>query len=192
MAKREKKATEFKLGPKTRASYLHVLEKTSVEGGKPHYSGCFIFPKNDKKSVESVKNAIKAAYEAGESILKGNAKNVPPLSSLKNPLRDGDAEYPDREEYRGCYFINANNYNRRPGVFDKEFQPLDDPEEVYSGMYVKVFGNCYAFNHGVNKGIALSLEHIMKVADGERFGGSYVSPEDAFGDDDDEDEDFLS
>ena len=190
MAKREKKPTEFVLGPRTRASYVHLLEKAAIEGGKPHYSCCFLIPKDDTKTVEAVKAAFKAAYEAGESVLKGTGKSMPSLASLNKPLRDGDEEYPDREEYRGCYFINANNYNRRPGIFDREFQPITDPDEIYSGMYVKAFCSCYAFNHGVNKGIAFSLEHVMKVADGERLGGSFISPEDAFGDEDDED--FLS
>ena len=107
---------------------------------------------------------------------------------MKSPLRDGDAEFPDIEEYKGCYFINANNYNRRPTIIDTEFNPIDDPSEVYSGMYCKAFCNAYVFNRGVNKGIALSLEHVMKVADGERLGGAATSVEDAFGDD----EDFLS
>lgn len=190
MSKREIRPTEFRLGPKTRASYVHVLEKTSLEGSKPYYSCQFLIRKDDKKSVDAVKRALKAAYEEGKNVLKGDSKNPPEFSSLRSLLRDGDEEHPDREEYRGCYFINAKNYNRRPGVFDTSFQPLDDPEEVYSGMYVKAFCNCYAFNRGVNKGLAISLEHIMKVADGERLGGSYISPEDAFGDD--EDEDFLS
>ena len=109
--------------------------------------------------------------------------------ALKSPLRDGDIEFPDREEYRGCYFLNANNYNRRPTVVDAEFNPIENPEEIYSGMYCKAFCNAYAFNMGLNKGIALSLEHVMKVADGERLGGAFTSVEEAFSEDE---EDFLS
>lgn len=190
MAKREKKPTEFTLGPRTRASYIHVFEKTCIEGGKPHYSCSFIIPKDDKKSVEAVRKALRAAYDEGKDKLK-TGKTIPPFESIKSPLRDGDIEHPDREEYRGCYFINANNYNRRPGVFDKEYAPITDPDEVYSGMYVKAFCNCYAFNYGVNKGLTFSLEQIMKVADGEPFGGRAISPEEAFGDDDEEEENFL-
>ena len=185
----KKKATEFVLGPKTRASYAHLLEKISVKGGKEHYSCSFLIRKDDEKSVEAVKRAIMAAYEEGKDKLKGTGKTVPPFEALKSPLRDGDIEFPDRAEYRGCYFLNANNYNRRPTVVDTECKPIEDPEEIYSGMYCKAFSNAYAFNMGLNKGIALSLEHVMKVADGERLGGTFTSVEDAFGEDE---EDFLS
>ena len=185
-----KKATSFTLGAKTRASYAHLFEKTSVNGGNPHYSCSFLIRKDDTKSVNAVKAAIKAAYDEGINTLKGTAKTAPSFESLKSPLRDGDQEFPDRPEYKGCYFINANNYNRKPTVIDSEFKPIDDPEEVYSGMYCKAHCNAYAFNRGVNKGIAFGLEHVMKVADGERLGGSYTSVQEAFADDDDED--FLS
>ena len=184
-----RRATEFVLGPKTRASYVHLLEKTSVDGGKAHYSCMFLIRKDDTKSVEAVKRAIAAAYEEGKDKLKGTGRAVPTLESLKSPLRDADAEFPDREEYRGCYFLNANNYNRRPTLVDSELKAIEDPDEIYSGMYCRASCNAYAFNRGVNKGIAIGLEHVMKVADGERLGGSYTSVEDAFGE---EDEDFLS
>lgn len=183
-----KRATEFVLGPKTRASYVHLLEKTSVDGGKAHYSCMFLIRKDDKKSVEAVKRAIAAAYEEGKDKLKGTGRAVPSLDSLKSPLRDGDEEFPDREEYRGCYFLNANNYNRRPTLVDTEMNPIEEPDEIYSGMYCKASCSAYVFNRGVNKGIAIGLNHVMKVADGERLGGSYTSVEEAFGEDD---EDFL-
>ena len=185
----KKKATEFVLGPKTRASYVHLLEKTSVRGGKEHYSCSFLISKEDEKSVEAVKRAIKAAYEEGKDKLKGTGKTAPAFETLKSPLRDGDIKFPDRGEYKGCYFLNANNYNRRPTVVDAEFNPIENPEEIYSGMYCKAFCKAYAFNMGLNKGIALSLEHVMKVADGSRLGGAFTSVEDAFSEDE---EDFLS
>ena len=183
-----KKATEFLLGPKTRACYVHLMDKTSVNGGNPHYSCCFLIRKDDAKTVESVKKALRAAYDEGQDTLKGTGKTVPTFEALKSPLRDGDVEHPDREEYKGCYFINANNYNRKPTVVDTEMNPIEDPNEIYSGMFCKAFCSAYVFNRGVNKGIAVSLEHVMTVSDGERLGGSPTSVTDAFSDD----EDFLS
>ena len=181
-----KKPTEFMLGSRTRASYVHLLDQTSVDGGKPHYSCSFLIPKDDAKSIEAVKKALRAAYDEGQEKLKGTGKTVPAFESLKNPLRDGDAEFPDRPEYKNCYFLNANNYARKPGVVDTELNEIIDPDEIYSGMYCKAFCSAYVFNRGVNKGIAISLEHVMKVGDGERLGGSPTSIKDAFGDDDEE------
>ena len=53
-------------------------------------------------TVQKIKAAIQAAYEEGESKLKGSSRSVPPLSALKNPLRDGDMERPDDEAYRNA------------------------------------------------------------------------------------------
>ena len=51
---------------------------------------------------------IMAAYEEGQGKLKGNGRSVPPLSAIKNPLRDGDTERPDDPASAGCYFINTS------------------------------------------------------------------------------------
>lgn len=40
--------------------------------------------------MEKIKAAIQAAYEEGQSKLKGNGKSVPALSAIKTPLRDGE------------------------------------------------------------------------------------------------------
>lgn len=86
-----------------------MWDPKSINGGAPKYSVSLIIPKSDTATVEKIKAAIQAAYEDGESKLKGNSKTVPALSVLKTPLRDGDLERPDDEAYKGCYFINANS-----------------------------------------------------------------------------------
>ena len=50
-----------------------------------------------------------AAYTLGEAKLRGTGRTVPPLSSLKQPLRDGDTERPDDPVYAVCWFMNANS-----------------------------------------------------------------------------------
>ena len=79
--------------------------------------------------IEKIKAAIQAAYEEGESKLKGNGKTVPALTAIKTPLRDGDTERPDDPAYAGAYFVNANS-NERPGVVDRRRVPITDPLEV--------------------------------------------------------------
>lgn len=88
-------------GPNTRWSYANVWEPKSINGGTPKYSVSLIIPKSDTVTVAKVKAAIEAAYKECEAKLKGNSKSVPPLSAIKTPLRDGDAERPDDEAYRG-------------------------------------------------------------------------------------------
>ena len=81
-------------GVNTRWSYANVWEPKSINGGTPKYSVSLIIPKSDTKTVEKIRAAIKAAYEEGESKLKGNGRTVPALEAIKTPLRDGDLERP--------------------------------------------------------------------------------------------------
>ena len=174
-------------GVKTRWSYANVWEPKSINGGAPKYSVSLIIPKSDVKTVEALKNAIQAAYDEGQSKLKGSSKSVPALSSIKNPLRDGDAERPDDEAYKDSFFINANSATA-PGIVDAARQPILEHSEVYSGVYGRASINLYAFNSNGNKGIACGLNNLQKISDGEPLGGK-TRAEDDFAD---EDEDFLS
>lgn len=175
-------------GPDTRWSYANVWEPKSINGGTPKYSVSLIIPKSDKVTVEKIKKAIQAAYEEGQSKLKGNGKTVPALSVLKTPLRDGDLERPDDEAYANSYFINANSATA-PGIVDADRNTIIDRSEVYSGVYGRASINLYAFNSNGNKGIACGLNNLQKIKDGEPLGGKSRA-EDDFAID--EDDDFLS
>jgi len=181
--------TKVITGPTTRWSYANVFEPKAINGGTPKYSVSLIIPKSDKKTIQKVKAAIQAAYEEGQSKLKGNGKTVPSLSVLKTPLRDGDLERPDDEAYANAYFINANSTNP-PGIVDADRNPIIDRAEVYSGVYGRASINMYAFNTNGNKGIACGLNNLQKISDGEPLGGMTRAADD-FADEDEGDEDFL-
>ena len=180
--------TKVITGPKTRWSYANVWDPKSINGGTPKFSVSLIIPKSDKKTVEAIKAAIQAAYEEGESKLKGNGKTVPVLSVLKTPLRDGDLERPDDEAYANSYFVNANS-GTAPGIVDADRQPIIDHSEVYSGVYGRASINFYAFNSNGNKGIACSLNNLQLIRAGEPLGGK-ASAESDFATD--ADDDFLA
>ena len=86
-------------GKNTRFSYLNALEPKAIAGGTPKYSVSLIIDKGDTKTIAAIEAAIKEAYQEGEAKLKGNGKSVPPLTSIKTPLRDGDIDRPDDEAY---------------------------------------------------------------------------------------------
>jgi len=175
-------------GPDTRWSYANVWEPKAINGGTPKYSVSLIIPKSDTRTVAKIKAAIEAAYRDGEAKLKGNGKTVPPLSSIKTPLRDGDIERPDDPAYANSYFINANSATA-PGIVDANCQPILERSEVYSGVYGRASINFYAFNSNGNKGIACGLNNLQKIRDGEPLGGKSRA-EDDFATE--VDEDFLS
>ncbi|MBQ3893687.1 MAG: DUF2815 family protein [Clostridia bacterium] len=180
--------TKVITGPQTRWSYVNVWNPKSINGGTPKYSVSLIIPKSDVRTVEKIKAAIQAAYEEGESKLKGSGKAVPALSAIKSPLRDGDLERPGDDAYKNAYFINANS-STAPGVVDADRQPILETSEVYSGVYGRASINFYAFNSNGNKGIACGLNNLQKIRDGEPLGGR-ARAEDDFATD--YDEDFLA
>ena len=172
-------------GPNTRWSYVNAWEPKSINGGAPKYSVSLIIPKSDTKTLEKIKAALDAAYHEGEAKLRGSGKSVPPMTSLKLPLRDGDIERPDDEAYKGSYFINANATNA-PGIVDADRNEILTRSEVYSGVYGRASINLYAFNSNGNKGIACGLNNLQLIRPGEPLGGK-ASAEADFATDDDED-----
>lgn len=193
MANKEKNPMKVITGPNTRWSYCNAWEPKAINGGTPKYSVSLIIPKSDKATITKIKAAIEAAYKDGETKLKGNGRSVPPLASLKTPLRDGDRERPDDPAYANAYFVNANS-NTAPGIVDADRQEIIDHSEVYSGVYGRASINFYAFNSNGNKGIACGLNHLQKIRDGEPLGGR-TRAEDDFAEDYEDDygnDDFLS
>ena len=180
--------TKVITGSETRWSYANVWDAKSINGGEPNFSVSLIIPKSDTKTVEKIKAAIQAAYEEGQSKLKGNGKSVQALSVIKTPLRDGDTERPDDPAYAGCYFINANS-SVAPGIVDADRQPILDRSEVYSGVYGRASISLYAFNSNGNRGIACGLNDLQKIKDGEPLGDKSRA-EDDFATE--EDDDFLN
>ena len=176
----------------TKLSYVNLNQPKSINGGEPRYSASVLIPKNDAATLAKVKAAIQAAYDDGQAKLKGNGRSVPPLATLKTPLRDGDTERPDDEAYAGHYFLNANN-KEKPGVVDADRNPIYDGSEIYSGIYARCSLSFFAFNTNGNKGIAVALNNVQKIKDGTPLGGR-TRAEDDFNDgyQSDGDDDFLA
>lgn len=167
-----------------RFSYLHVFEPHAVDPSQdPKYSVSLLIPKSDKVTIAKIQKAIEAAKTAGLAKFGGKAP-----ANLKTPLRDGDIDRPDSEEYRGHYFINASS-RTKPGVVDANVQPILDSQELYSGCYGRASVNFYAFNTSGNKGIACGLNNLQKLRDGDYLGGRSRAEDDF--DAVEVDEDFL-
>lgn len=169
---------------KVRLSYAHLFEPHAIEGNEPKYSVSVIIPKSDKETLQAIKDAVNQAKEDGKA--KWNGK-VP--TNVKTPLRDGDTEREGDEAYAGCYFLNANSKNK-PGIVDKDVQPILDQSEVYSGCYARLTLNFYAYAASGNKGIAAGLGNVQKLEDGEPLGG-FTRAEDDFEAIESAEDDFL-
>lgn len=163
--------------------YVNVFNPRVVneDTGRKAYSICALVDKKDTKGIAELQQAMQAAVAQG--IEKGRfPKAAVPL--LKMPLRDGDAEVAAGTrgpEFKGKLFFNCNRYEEQgaPGVVDKTAKPIMDTSEVYSGAIYRLDVNFYPFNTKGNKGVAVGLNNLMKVADGERLDGR-MKAEDAF------------
>lgn len=173
-----------------RLSFLNVFQpRAAAEGQDPKYSCCILIPKSDKKTVAAIKAACEAARVNSASIFGGKVPD-----KLKLPIHDGDGEMPNGGEYgpecKGHYVMNASSKSK-PGIVDRNVQPILDSTELYSGCYGRVDVNFYAYNVNGNRGIACGLNNIQKVKDGEPLGGR-ARAEDVFGAvEDEEDDDDL-
>lgn len=162
-------------------SFANIFEPKSINGGEAKYSVSCLIPKEDKKTLLAIHKAVEAAKEDGKTRKWGG--KIPP--NLKLPLRDGDIDRPDDENYQEHFFVNASSKDA-PQVVDRHVQPVTDPMMVYSGCYCNVSVNFYAFNANGNRGVAAGLGNVQFVKDGERLSGK-ASAESDFDALDDED-----
>lgn len=151
---------------KVRFSYAHVFEPTAVqEGQDKKYSVSIIIDKKDKALIDRITKCVNAAIELGKT-----SKFAGKIKGLKLPLRDGDEDRSDDENYQGKMFITASS-KEKPGVVDKDLNPILDKSDFYSGCYGRASVNFYAFNTNGNKGVAVGLNNLQKLEDGEPLSG---------------------
>lgn len=179
------KDTKVVFGP-CRLSYTHVFTKYAPDGDTDNgkYMTNVLIPKSEKETVKALQQAIEAAKKSG-IVSKWGGKEP---KNLELPLRNGDTDKDD-EVYEDCFFINAKS-STRPGICDKNKNPIVDEEEIYSGVYAYVSVSFYPYDKNGNRGIACGLNNIMKFKDGERL-GSRTSAENDFADIDAEDDEDL-
>jgi len=175
---------------RVRCSYLNINAPKAFGDEKPKYSVSLIIPKDDAATLKKIDAAMRAAYENGISILKGKGRTTPTYEEIiaQGPLHDGDKKKDGDSAYQNAFYLNAKN-ERRPRVIDVDKNEILDSSELYSGIYAKVAIGFYCYNKKGNRGIGVSLDILMKVADGQPL-GSTISIDEAFEDEDDDD--FLS
>ena len=149
-----------------RISFANIWEPKSINGGEEKYSVSCLIPKSDTKTLEKINKAVEAAKEDAKGKKWGG--KLPP--NLKMPLRDGDIERPDDENYAGHMFFNATSKDA-PQIVDRKVQPILDPLECGSGDYCNVSVNFFGFNANGNRGVAAGLGNIQLIKRGERLAG---------------------
>ena len=162
-----------------RLIFVNLLEpKAYSVGDTPKYSVVALIPKTDAKTINEI-NAIVNSLATG-FLQRSGLPQLP--GSYKLPLRDGDLEKPGDATFKGHYFFTASSNavtktggpKAAPGVVGLDLKPIIDPAEIYSGMYGHVGVSFYCFGERTGdkaKGIAVGLNNVLKVKDGERLSG---------------------
>ena len=159
--------------PLGRFSYPSVFQKSKgMDGAEGKYEVTLLIPKTTdvtalRKEMETIaREAFGTKFQS--------------LEKLKNPpLRDGDDKDPG-DPARGHWIIRAKS-SRRPGVVGPDGKvPIESEEEIYGGCWGRLNVTVGSYSMTGNWGVTLFLNAVQKAKDGERFGGSGVSAEDAF------------
>lgn len=174
-----------------RFSYLFARSPKTTKKGES-YGAMLIIPKSDKALIKQIKDALQTAFEEGRDTLKIKSSVEKLPSNITTTFYDGDIERPDDPACENAYYLNVSS-NRKIDVVDKNRLPIDDPDEIYSGMYGRALIQFKAYNNE-SKGITCYLNGIQKTKEGPRLDGTVdvtKAFDDGFEDDSAEDDDFM-
>lgn len=176
---------------KVRASYVHLFEpwSASPEGDKA-YSLQILIPKTaeGRETLKRLRAAEQEAQEQGRQTKGknwGRRKITSVIHDADDPnCCDSPADLEARPELAGHWYLSSKNTRKVP-VVDRKRRPITDPEEVYSGCYVRVSLGSYPYEYMGKHGVGFGLNAVQFVEDGDRLGGG-VSVDQAFDELDDE------
>lgn len=151
---------------RARMSYVHLDEPwTGTEGAEKKYSVSCIIPKDDKATVDAIRNAIEEAKEAG----KGKKWKGTVPKKLQISFRDGDEEKED-EAYENSYFFNANAAAKTPVKCYNRLKEEIDPSSIYSGCWALVSVTFFPYDTNGAKGVSAGLNQVLFWADDQPLG----------------------
>lgn len=153
------KGTQVVFGP-CRLSYTYVFAKFIPDNGTEEdgkYMTNILIPKSEKKTIAAINRAIEEAKKRG---LKPWHNKIP--KNLKLPLRDGDERDKDVETYAYHYYLNAKCATR-PGIVDRDYNPIVDEEEMYSGVWACASVTFFPYNSNGNCGIGCGNQQPHEV-----------------------------
>lgn len=166
-----------------RASYPH-LDKPygGDDGGQPKYSIVALLP---KATHGAAKEVIMKQIELAKKNHPGGPLKVAPSMLF---LKDGDVDFPDKEDYEGMWVLSARE-SKRPDVLDMDKTELTDPneivDEIYGGCWVSIVIRPWSQDNKFGKRINANLVSVLKRKDDEPFGEGRVDTSEAWDDEED-------
>jgi len=165
----EKKSLKL-VTPEFRGSFVNLMKpRAFADGQDAKYSMTISVPKTDKFWTDLKNNMDSACMTKWGEIPK----------KLKTFIKDGDEE-DEKYNWQGMNLFTASNKDK-PGIVVKSEQGLVEPmdeSEIYSGAYYRASIRPYAYEYNKSKGVAISLDNVMKVMDGDKFTSRTKATED--------------
>jgi len=153
--------------PVFRVSFPAVFEAKAFDGGPPKFSVSAVWDpaKFTKRERELWDAMMGLCDEASMDRFKKKMNDLP--SNFKKAIRDG-AEKADLQGYgEGTFFANLSS-KMQPGLIDKDRHPIISADDFYPGCYARATVTAYSYDNK-GKGVAMGLQNLQKVADGERL-----------------------
>jgi len=173
------------LTPPFRVSFPEVWQKKSFQEGQPgRYSlTCLFTPAEFSEKDKAKWKAIHVACnQVALDVWKKSYIAARDAGGYTLPFHKGDAEA-KWGRGPGIVFCTLAASMRRPTIINKQGEVMteDGEEEFYSGCYARASINPYV-PKGWKKTMALGLNNLQKLGEGERL-DNFSSAEDDFGSD---------
>jgi hypothetical protein len=173
----ETKAKRVRLQtPVFRVSFPNLFTPRTYGDNEPKYSVSAIVDKKltgrDRELMVALKKAVEkcAIDKFGEAAFQKMRK----LGQFKWPFRDGEEK--DLDGYGPGKIFFTLSSKMAPGVIGRNKEPLKE-EDVYAGCYARATVSPYEFDNK-SKGVALGLNNLQKVGEGEAFSQRIAAEED--------------
>lgn len=162
--------------PVFRVSFPAVFEAKSFDNGPPKFSVSAVWDPSRFTDAEKKlwQGMLDLCDEVSLERFKKKMGDLP--GNFKKAIRDG-AEKADLAGYgEGLMFANLSS-KMKPGLIDRDRTPILDAEDFYPGCYARATITAYSYDNK-GKGVAMGLQNLQKVKDGERLDSRTDASED--------------
>jgi len=167
----EKLNTKF-VTPEIICSYPALVEPQEDLSGNLKYGLSIPIPKKDTATLAAIKECVKGAVINKWGLKAASSQEV--AFTMNDSTEKGKDEDP---VYKDTFSFSAKS-NSKPGLVDAGLNPIMDKNEIYAGCIIRASMNFYGTEVGGGKRVAVGLNNVMKVKDGERIGGRSSATDD--------------
>lgn len=159
--------------PQGLLSYPKVFkpEVNTLKNNRLFFSCNLLLPKGETFGELTEEMSRLAVLSFGEARRKASTHTNRPIRD-GDLLCDNDGNLKTNHPEAGHWVISASTgEDRRPMVVDRNGQPITDQTAIYGGAIGMLLVVPASYKMGNSLGITLFLSAVMKLADGESFGG---------------------